>query len=75
MAKAKGRPPGSKTGKAPGSGDAPRKVIAQLKASAKFGKWFGKLRMHTRLPSPLLLELALIEYAKNHGFEDPPPER
>lgn len=58
-------------GKAPG----PRKVIAQLKASEEFGAWFDRMLVALRLPAPVVLEHALIAYAKAHGFDEPAPER
>ncbi|SIO63392.1 hypothetical protein SAMN05444166_7333 [Singulisphaera sp. GP187] len=52
----------------------PQKVtLAVLKGGPEFQAWFGRLRDQTRLPAALLLDQALVEFARSRGFEVPPP--
>lgn len=63
-----------KSGPAPG-GEPHRRVIASFKGSDAFEAWMDRLMKHARLPVSTLLEHALIDYAKAHGFDEEPPER
>jgi hypothetical protein len=47
--------------------------VAVIKGSPEFQAWFNRFRDHTRLPAALLLDAALVAYAKSIGFEEPPP--
>ena len=48
-------------------------TLAVLKGGPDFQAWFNRLRDQTRLPAALLLDAALVAYAKAIGFEEPPP--
>ena len=48
-------------------------TVAVIKGSPEFQSWFNRLRDQTRLPAALLLDAALVEYAKAKGFDEPPP--
>ena len=48
-------------------------TIAALKGSRRYLEWFNRLRDQTRLPAGLILDAALVAYAKSIGFEQPPP--
>lgn len=48
-------------------------TVATLKAGPPFQDWFRRLQDHTRLPAGLILDAALVAYAKSIGFEQPPP--
>jgi hypothetical protein len=47
-------------------------TIAVLKGGPEFQAWFNSLRDHTRLPAALLLDAALVTYARSIGFDHPP---
>jgi hypothetical protein len=61
-----GRPKGEKP---------PRAVIVTFKGYPEFDEWMDRLAASMRLPKSLLIEHALIEYARSHEFDEPPPER
>jgi hypothetical protein len=48
-------------------------TIAVIKGGPKFQAWFKALQEQTRLPAALLLDAALVAYAKSKGFDEPPP--
>lgn len=64
--KKSGRPKGARE---------PRKLIAGFKGYAEFAEWIERLAAHQRLPISVLIEHALIEYARTHGFDEQAPER
>lgn len=47
-------------------------TLAVLKGGPEFQAWFHRLRDQTRLPAALLLDAALVEFARAKGFEEPP---
>lgn len=49
--------------------------IASLKGSPEFREWFVSLAKHHRLSPPLLIEHALVAFAKQSEFPEPAPER
>lgn len=52
----------------------PEKVtVAVLKGGPDFQSWFRRLQDQTRLPAALLLDAALVEFARSKGFDEPPP--
>ena len=53
----------------------PMKPFASIRGKPEFEAWFKKLGKFARHSNSSLIEHAVIEYAKNHGFPDPPPER
>ena len=48
-------------------------TLAVLKGGPEFQTWFRRLQMETRLPGALILDAALVEYARARGFDEPPP--
>lgn len=48
-------------------------TLAVLKGGPDFELWFRRLQDQTRLPAALLLDAALVAYAKSIGFDQPPP--
>ena len=48
-------------------------TVAVIKGTPEFQSWFNRFRDYTRLPAALLLDAALVSYAKSIGFEEPPP--
>lgn len=53
---------------------APEKAtLAVLKGGPEFQAWFRRLQAQARLPGALILDAALVEYARARGFDDPPP--
>lgn len=63
-----------KTGPAP-KGEPHRRVIASFKGTEQFEGWLDRLGKHVRMPVSTLIEHALVGLAKEHGFEEEPPER
>lgn len=52
-----------------------RKSITTLKGSPEWSAWLMRLAKHDRNTIVGLVDRALAEYAVNHGFDEPPPER
>ncbi|AGA26043.1 hypothetical protein Sinac_1665 [Singulisphaera acidiphila DSM 18658] len=52
-----------------------RKTIAAFKGSEPFEEWFDGLVEHCRIPASSVIELALIVFAKQEGYEPEPPKR
>jgi hypothetical protein len=48
-------------------------TVAVIKGGPEFQAWFRRLQELTRLPAALLLDAALVSYAKSLNFEEPPP--
>jgi hypothetical protein len=48
-------------------------TIAVIKGGPEFQSWFKRFQELTRLPAALLLDQALVEFAKAKGFSEPPP--
>ena len=57
----------------PRSQQASKATVAVLKGGQEFQNWFRRLQDRTRLPAALVLDAALVAYAKSFGFDDPPP--
>lgn len=55
--------------------DDPKKSLISLKGSDKYAGWLDGLIAHVNLPPTMMMELALREYAKNHGYDVPQPKR
>ena len=47
-------------------------TVAVIKGGPAFQAWFRRLQDHTRLPAALLLDAALVQFAKATDFEEPP---
>jgi hypothetical protein len=59
---------------APPGPRSPRKAtVAVIKGSPAYQSWFWRIQESTRLPAALLLDAALVSYARSHGLEEPPP--
>lgn len=71
MAAPKKRKPGGR----PKGEKPPREVIVAFKGYPEFGDWIRRLAVARRLPVSVLIEHALIEYAKAHEFDEDAPER
>ena len=57
-----------------GTNRVPEKAtLAVLKGGPEFRAWFRRLQTQTRLPGALILDAALVEYARARGFDEPPP--
>jgi hypothetical protein len=52
-----------------------RVVIITMKGYPEFDEWLRRLATHSRLPASVLIEHALIEYARSHDFGEEAPER
>jgi len=48
-------------------------TLAVLKGGPEFQAWFRRLQDQTRLPAALILDQALVEFARYKGFDEPPP--
>jgi hypothetical protein len=46
--------------------------VAVIKGGPEYVIWFKRLQDQTRLPAALLLDQALVEYARAKGYEEPP---
>ena len=49
-----------------------RVVIIHLKGSGVYSDWLDRLNKHTSIPKAQMFRLAMIDYAKKIGFEQPP---
>jgi hypothetical protein len=47
-------------------------TVAVIKGGPEFHAWFGCFQKQLRLPAALLLDAALVEFARAKGFEEPP---
>ena len=54
---------------------AKKPLAVQMRASAEWRKWLDRLASFKHMPTSILVEQALIEYARNHGFTELPPAR
>lgn len=54
---------------------APRPRTVGIRASAEWADWLERLAKHMRTDIAKLMDACAAEYAKNHGFDEPPPER
>lgn len=46
-----------------------------IRASAEWADWLERLAKHMRTDIAKLMDACAAEYARNHGFDEPPPER
>jgi hypothetical protein len=56
-------------------GDDARQVVISMKGTAAFRDWLYELADHERIKAVELLERAVVEYARNHGFPKAAPKR
>ena len=52
-----------------------RTTVMTIKGTIEWKAWLDRLAEFSRLPNTILIDLALAEWAKNHGFQEPPPKR
>jgi hypothetical protein len=71
MAKAK---PGKARGEKPPE-KAPKPTVLAMKGSLEWKRWLERAARHCRLSTSTLVDLAVAEYVKARGFDDPPPPR
>jgi hypothetical protein len=71
---AKSKAPKGRTADEPKRED-PRQVVISMKGSAEFRDWLYELAEHERIKAVELLERAVVEYARNHGFTKIAPRR
>jgi hypothetical protein len=50
-------------------------TVMTIKGTAEWKEWLNRLADFSRLPSTIVIDLALAEWAKSHGFPEPPPKR
>jgi hypothetical protein len=77
-AKGGGAPkPGRKTAKMgrPPSAAGPKYNVLSIRGTAEWRDWLNRLADHCRLKSADVIDRALIVYAKQEGFTEPPPKR
>jgi hypothetical protein len=53
----------------------PKLSLASLKGNAEYAEWLRGLVEHSHLPTTILLEHALREYAEKHGYAPRQPRR
>jgi hypothetical protein len=53
----------------------PKDVVLTLRGSPGWKKWVDQLAAHFRTDASKLIDVALVEYARNHGFEKEAPKR
>jgi len=72
-----GRPKAAAARPAPGrpKADDPKRSLASLKGGVKYARWLEGLAAHAHLPTALLIEHALREYAERHGYDQAQPRR
>ena len=77
--------------KAKGDGTSPKKLskkmgrppapegvkhnVLSIRGTTEWRDWLNRLSEHCRLKSPDVIDRALIVYAKQEGFTEPPPKR
>lgn len=61
--------------KAPVEVSSPRKTVLTIKGTEEWKAWLERLSKHLRMPTSTLVDHALVKYAKELKFEEPPPER
>ena len=54
----------------------PKRVTAMtIRASEEWKGWLDRLARHCRLTTSTVVDQAVVRYAREMGFEEPPPER
>lgn len=65
-----------KSGKAKSSpGPTTRRVVLQMKGTDEWKGWLERLASFLRTPTSTLVDHALVQYAKEKGFDEHPPQR
>ena len=67
----------TKPSSSPGSSEEKtrRMTVMTIKGTVEWKEWLDRLADFSRLPSTVLIDVALADWAKQHGFEEPPPKR
>lgn len=52
-----------------------KETVLALKGSEEFRAWLEGLAAHMRLPLSIVMEHALVVYAKQEGYDPEPPKR
>jgi hypothetical protein len=52
-----------------------QQIVISMKGSAEFRTWLHELAAHQRISAVQVIELALVEFARNHGFNRVAPRR
>jgi hypothetical protein len=71
-AKRKGSGKVSKGGQTDGTA---RRNVVSIRGTEAWRDWLMGLARHSRLAAADVIDQALVEYAKAHGYNDPPPLR
>ena len=53
----------------------PHVCVTTIKGSSRWAEWLKRLAEHDRNTLIGLIDRSVTEYARNHGFQDPPPKR
>jgi|GEM_PF-1192536 len=59
----------------PVSKEGPKYNVLSIRGSTEWRDWLNRLSDHCRLKSADVVDRALIVYAKQEGFTEPPPKR
>jgi hypothetical protein len=52
-----------------------RQIVISMKGSAEFRDWLHRLADDQRVSAVNVIELALVEFARNRGFKEAAPKR
>lgn len=52
-----------------------RSEAVTMKVSNHWKRWLERASKHFRMTISAFIDASTLEYAKNHGFTDPPPDR
>ena len=56
--------------------DSPRRMVAvTIKGNVEWKEWLEEAATHCRLTVSALVDLAVTEYVREHGYKAPPPPR
>jgi hypothetical protein len=55
--------------------DESRPTVFTMKGTPEWKDWLTRLSKHCRMKSSVVVDLALVDFAKKMGFNEPPPER
>ncbi len=66
--------PGSLPPAKPGERDK-RMTVMTIKGTVEWKEWLDRLSDFSRLPSTVLIDVALADWAKQRGFLESPPKR
>jgi hypothetical protein len=54
---------------------APKSIVLTVKGFPEWRDWLNRGADFLRLSTATMVDLAVIEYLKAHGFKEPPPKR